>query len=564
MSLWIKRGHCKFGLLIARVFVGIMVMWSIPGHVNNALAQASETDITREGSVEASTTASGYPAVFAIDGKPTTSWFSTGPEPGGVPTRFQWTHSQDDLITTVYIHGNSQNSTPNFRTGYGFGNVNVQVLDASGQVVFQQSVGLPGSPDRDVTVHPNVLGRTVLLLLSGHEAPDCGGFSELQVKANRAQPTVPTSTPFPLAPVVATQAPVASGTVVASDDVNRADADRCQLGKLDNGLGGSRTLYYLPIFPTGGNDPSPPIGANIVSGALQNNGLDFGGVQFALAPSCGAPIGSIRGANLGQDLNIRVDLLVPSDAVGDVSQAGPYIRSRAAAYGDGIIGGASAGYWVRLESTGEVTIRRLNPNAVVAFSGKPPSFDATTSHTIEIAAGGTKLQVALDGRLQTFDQSGQLVTTLSIGATAGSNDGTAGIAYGAEGNRGQIGGQRADNIVITAYNPLTGLPVQNNFAPSPSPTATPTLTVPATTSPQATSVATSVSTSVAANPLPSAASSGVPGDCDGDGKLTEIDALCALEISVGLRPASPNMDMDDSGAVTSRDAVIILQRAVGK
>lgn len=58
---------------------------------------------------------------------------------------------------------------------------------------------------------------------------------------------------------------------------------------------------------------------------------------------------------------------------------------------------------------------------------------------------------------------------------------------------------------------------------------------------------------------------GIPrGDCDGDLKLTEIDALCALEMSIQLRPVQIIMDMDNSGDVTSRDAVIILQTAVGK
>ena len=54
------------------------------------------------------------------------------------------------------------------------------------------------------------------------------------------------------------------------------------------------------------------------------------------------------------------------------------------------------------------------------------------------------------------------------------------------------------------------------------------------------------------------------GDCDGDGSLTELDALCALEISTQLRPSAPLMDVDNSGDVTSRDAVLILQRALGK
>jgi pimeloyl-ACP methyl ester carboxylesterase len=54
------------------------------------------------------------------------------------------------------------------------------------------------------------------------------------------------------------------------------------------------------------------------------------------------------------------------------------------------------------------------------------------------------------------------------------------------------------------------------------------------------------------------------GDCDGDGQVTEADALCALEMSVQLLPPQPLLDVDDSNDVTSRDAAIILQRAIGK
>ncbi len=54
------------------------------------------------------------------------------------------------------------------------------------------------------------------------------------------------------------------------------------------------------------------------------------------------------------------------------------------------------------------------------------------------------------------------------------------------------------------------------------------------------------------------------GDCDGDGKSTELDALCALEMSTRIRAVNLTMDVDNSGDVSSRDAVLILQRAIGK
>ncbi|MDB6148303.1 MAG: hypothetical protein JWO45_1967, partial [Spartobacteria bacterium] len=72
----------------------------------------------------------------------------------------------------------------------------------------------------------------------------------------------------------------------------------------------------------------------IRANALENSGLDFGGIQFATSLA-------ERGANLGQDLNIRADLFVPNDSAGNITQAGPYFRSRAAAAGDGIFGGTS-------------------------------------------------------------------------------------------------------------------------------------------------------------------------------------------------------------------------------
>ena len=54
----------------------------------------------------------------------------------------------------------------------------------------------------------------------------------------------------------------------------------------------------------------------------------------------------------------------------------------------------------------------------------------------------------------------------------------------------------------------------------------------------------------------------VPGDVDGDGRLTELDALAALQMSVRLIPEQLTLDVDGDQQVTSRDATIILQHAV--
>ncbi|MDD5095012.1 MAG: cohesin domain-containing protein [Dehalococcoidia bacterium] len=52
------------------------------------------------------------------------------------------------------------------------------------------------------------------------------------------------------------------------------------------------------------------------------------------------------------------------------------------------------------------------------------------------------------------------------------------------------------------------------------------------------------------------------GDCDGDGKLSAVDALCALQMAVGKKAADPVMDVTGDGKVTSLDAREILQMAI--
>ena len=147
-----------------------------------------------------------------------------------------------------------------------------------------------------------------------------------------------------------------------------------------------------------------------------------------------------------------MDLLVPLTS-GKVTDAGPYFRSRAAAAGDGIIGGTSSGYWVQLVSTGEVRIRGLNPFGTIATTGVPGPFNAAVVHTLVSAAQGNRLQVSLDGRVLTSTQNGSSVNAVTLPAS-GANDGAVGIAFGSDDNRGLAGGQRATNLLITAFSPL--------------------------------------------------------------------------------------------------------------
>jgi len=45
----------------------------------------------------------------------------------------------------------------------------------------------------------------------------------------------------------------------------------------------------------------------------------------------------------------------------------------------------------------------------------------------------------------------------------GANNGATGILFGSEGNRNNIGGQRARNLVVSTVKSLASLPVQNNL-----------------------------------------------------------------------------------------------------
>jgi hypothetical protein len=74
---------------------------------------------------------------------------------------------------------------------------------------------------------------------------------------------------------------------------------------------------------------------------------------------------------------------------------------------------------------------------------------------------------------------------------------------------------------------------------------------------------------VAMTPATTAAAATPAGDkprgpCEGNARLTSLHARCALEMSIKLTPEDSALDMDGKDGVTSYDAVIILQRTVGK
>jgi hypothetical protein len=144
---------------------------------------AQPVNITSQGTVSASSTySSQYPASAAVDGNPTTSWFSAGASDGPSST-FTWQGKTDQLITSISITGNEDNSIPANRTGYGYTQTEIQILNSAGTIVFNQTYPGPGDAAHDISASPNVTGETVRLVLMNRESPDCGGFAELKIEA---------------------------------------------------------------------------------------------------------------------------------------------------------------------------------------------------------------------------------------------------------------------------------------------------------------------------------------------------------------------------------------------
>lgn len=232
---------------------------------------------------------------------------------------------------------------------------------------------------------------------------------------------------------------------------------RCTSGVNDIDIEGRDLHYFVPVF--GGNVEILPRRDGESSAGARNTSRDYAGITFARRES-DCPLSSAHGADMGQDLNIELELRVTPGPTGAVAEAGPYFRSRKANPGDGLIGGTSAGYWVVLESSGLVRVRRLHPVAIIAYSTAPEHFDPNIFHKIEVAVHGETLQVALDGRVLTFDVAGAQQSVLPIPPTwenaspPGKNAGNAGVAFGCPGYRGQVGGQEARNIRVKPYRSL--------------------------------------------------------------------------------------------------------------
>lgn len=123
-----------------------------------------------------------YPAELAIDDDPTTSWFSKGPDVDVDGSTFEWYVQHNHCIDTITIVGNADNAEPSFQTGYGFHDVLVQVMNTSNKVVFEQEIGLDGTPDPTLEIDlQGKLAHRIVLTFTGHESLECGGFAELRI-----------------------------------------------------------------------------------------------------------------------------------------------------------------------------------------------------------------------------------------------------------------------------------------------------------------------------------------------------------------------------------------------
>lgn len=140
------------------------------------------SDLTAIGAISSNSVDPNFPASLAVDLDTTTSWFSIGPHTSSTVTEYTWAVNGPVEIEAVMIGGNAENATPAFRTGFGFDQVDVDIL--MGDVpIATMTQSLAGTPDPNVIVSfpAGIFGDTVRLRFTGHESLDCGGVSEVLV-----------------------------------------------------------------------------------------------------------------------------------------------------------------------------------------------------------------------------------------------------------------------------------------------------------------------------------------------------------------------------------------------
>ncbi|MEM6961472.1 MAG: hypothetical protein AAF355_05745 [Myxococcota bacterium] len=146
-------------------------------------------NVAAGGTVEASSTFDPkFPKELSIDDNLGTAWFSSGPKEGGAPSTYTWTGSSS-CITSIDVLSLSTHDNVNFRNGFGFGTITVDVFDGQERVaqsvedVSQNDPQTQSDPNVSVTYEGGVQADRIVLSLADHESDLCGGFSELVINA---------------------------------------------------------------------------------------------------------------------------------------------------------------------------------------------------------------------------------------------------------------------------------------------------------------------------------------------------------------------------------------------
>ena len=145
-------------------------------------APAFPSDLTAIGAVGATSIDPNYPVGGAVDLDPTTSWFSIGPHTASTIVDYTWSVDGPTEISAVAVAGNAENATPDFRTGFGFASVDIEVV-RGGSVVTTATYDLAGTPDPNAFVQfpAGTIGDTVRMRFHGPESLMCGGVAEVLV-----------------------------------------------------------------------------------------------------------------------------------------------------------------------------------------------------------------------------------------------------------------------------------------------------------------------------------------------------------------------------------------------
>ncbi|MFZ1752913.1 MAG: hypothetical protein WAU10_04190, partial [Caldilineaceae bacterium] len=110
-----------------------------------------------------------------------------------------------------------------------------------------------------------------------------------------------------------------------------------------------------------------------------------------------------------------------------------------------------------LDSTGHVRIVDLS-NGANLTEFDVSNFDPTRFYKIEMTAQSTIIRAKISGpvgnRAAGDYQEVILSATVRQTRASAATDGTVGISFGAGPNRGLIGGQRADNLIVGEYRSL--------------------------------------------------------------------------------------------------------------